>query len=168
MTDQEKAIRERLAHPMFDHMREAAATSLDAGNSAMAAHRLLALLDAERAHAVQLEGAISAFVDVAERAVANARSDHKGMHVPYFDDFANINPSVTRNLEWWARKFREAMGGQVTAREEGRAWAERMWAKCSVEERACQWFVIGSTADGSGAKWRAATDRWRELQSGMV
>ncbi len=53
--------------------------------------------------------AVESFIDVAERAIANHRRPKGGMQVPYFDDFAQITPSVVGRLEWWARTFRAAI-----------------------------------------------------------
>ncbi len=57
----------------------------------------------------RLRAVCESFADVAERAVAAHRAPRTGMQVPYHDDFANVAPSVVARLEWWAKRFREAV-----------------------------------------------------------
>lgn len=56
-----------------------------------------------------LEETVKYFIEVAEAAVANHRRKPGGQQVQYFDDFAQISPSIARNLEWWVERFKLAL-----------------------------------------------------------
>ena len=54
---------------------------------------------------------VERFINLVERAGANARRPKGGMQVPYHDDFANVTPSTLQELEWWVRSFKHALEG---------------------------------------------------------
>ena len=73
-------------------------------------------IERERAEALllarslyQLRFVAEAFADTAERAVAHHRAPKTGQQVPYHDDFANVPPSSVGRLDWWSKRFREAL-----------------------------------------------------------
>lgn len=49
------------------------------------------------------------FVETAEAAIANHRRPKGGQQVQYHGDFSSIPPSTVQTLEWWAKRFREAL-----------------------------------------------------------
>lgn len=57
------------------------------------------------------------FIEVAQAAVANHRKSPGGQQAQYFDDFAYITPSVAKNLEWWAERFKLALEQSKCQRE---------------------------------------------------
>lgn len=69
---------------------------------------VLALLDRIEA----LENFAEGFAGTADAAIAHAENDGKGMQVPFHGDFAQAkaSPSLVRNLRWWARAARDAVG----------------------------------------------------------
>lgn len=52
------------------------------------------------------------FAFTAERAIAAHYAPKTGMQVPFHGDFCNVMPSTITNLEWWAKRFREALAGK--------------------------------------------------------
>lgn len=66
------------------------------------------------------EKRLEAFARAFAEAVRESREAHEsrqqgGQQVPFHGDFAHLAPSTLRELRWWEREARRALGDEVEA-----------------------------------------------------